>query len=117
MWIFTDSGFLSLVQHPNDPEMLFVQTQNREEMDRVVLALDDIAGEKHEVVPAEEQGCRFAIVARREDVGALLLGMVGKINYSAFTQSVSFDFGTDPNFLLWVAGNGLQVARIKPEVR
>ena len=117
MWIFTTDGFLSVVQHPNDPELLLVQTQSREEMDRLVQALDDIAGQKHEVVPAEEQGCRFATVAPREDVGGMLLGMVGKINYSTFTESVSFDFGADPRFILWVSERGLQVARVKPEVR
>ena len=117
MWIFTDTGFLSIVQHSQHSELLVMQTQAREEVDRVVQALDKIAGEKHEVVPAEEQGCHFATVARREDVEALLLGMVGKINYSSFTQSVAFDFGSDPNFLIWVSDGGVKVARVKPEVR
>ena len=117
MWIFTDSGFVSLVQHPDDPEMLLVQTQSREEMDRVVQALDEIAGNKHEVLPAVEQGCRFAVVARWEDVAKVLSRMVTGINYSRFTQSVHFNFGADPHFLMWITDNGLQVARIKPDVR
>ena len=117
MWIFTASGFLSLAQHPGDPEMLLVQTQTREEMNRVVQALDEIAGEKHELQPAVEQGCRVATVVRREDVARVLSQMVAEINYSNFTQSVHFDFGDDPRFILWGTDGGLQVARIKPESR
>ena len=117
MWLFTDSGYLSLAQHPDDPEMLLVQMQSREEMARVVEGLDEIAGEKHELLPAIEQGCRFAVVARRDDVANLLCRMVAAINYDTFTQSVRFDFGADPNFIMWVNDSGLKVARIKPDVR
>ena len=117
MWIFTANGFLSVVQHPDDTDMLLVQAQDREEMERLVQALDEIAGEKHKLLPAVEQGCRFATVARREDVAAVVSQMVAGINYDTFTQSAHFDFGADPNFILRVGDGGLQVARIKPEVR
>jgi hypothetical protein len=116
MWIFSDSGFLSLTQHPSDAELLLVEARSREEIGPVVVALDEIAGQQHDLIPANEQGCRVATVARRDDVARVVARLVAGINYSRFTQSVHFDFGSDPNFILCVGDGGLQVARIKPDV-
>ena len=117
MWIFTSKGFVSLAQHPDDPDMLLVQMQSREDMNRIVEALDEIGGRKHELLPALEQGCCIATVARGDDVAKMVSRLVTGINYSRFTQSAHFDFGADPNFIMWVSGNGLQLARVKPDVR
>jgi len=117
MWIFTANGFLSVAQHPHDSETLLIQAQDPEEMNRIVEALDKIAGQEHKPLPAFEQGCCYAVGGKRADVAAVVSQIVTEINYSKFTQSTYFDFGADPNFILRFGGSGLQLARVKPDRR
>jgi hypothetical protein len=114
MWIFSRNGFISLAMHPQEADKLVVQTQTSEEMDRIVLLLDEL-GSKHEIERVMDGFCRFATVAHKDVAAQLIARLVVGIDYSRFTQAVNFDFGTDPQFLLWMNTNGLQVARVSPE--
>ncbi len=111
MWIFSRNGFVSLIQHPQKPGSLVVQTQTREEMEQVVRLLDG----KHEIERSYDGSFRFSTIADKDAVAMLVAQLATKIDYSRFTQSVNFDFGTDPRFLLCMSATGLQVARISPE--
>jgi len=59
--------------------------------------------------------CPFVVVARKAFVAQVLACLVSEIDYGQFMRAIHFDFGDDPNFLLWVAGGGLQVLRVNPE--
>ena len=115
MWLFTKNGHLSLAQHGSDPDCLLVQAQSRVDLDRFVGLLDEIDGQKHEVQATADGDCRFGVVAKKTVSAQAVARLVAEVDYVRFTQSVSFDFGTEPGYLLWMRPNGLQVARVKPE--
>ena len=116
MWIFAKSGFLSLARHPKGADTLVVQTQSREEMEQVVRLLDELAGKKHEIEQVNDGFCRFATAANKDLAVRLVARLISEIDYTTFTQAARFDFGAEPQFLIWVDGGGLQVARTKPMV-
>jgi hypothetical protein len=115
MWLFTKSGHLSMAQHPTDPGRLVIHAQSQEDVERFVTLLDGVGKERHEAEPSVESGYRFTITARRSVVAQAVARIVGEIDYQRFTQSVHFDFGHKPEFLLWTSPTGVQVARVKPE--
>ena len=57
---------------------------------------------------------RFVTLARKNVVAQVIARLVAEIDYAEFIRSVHFDFGADPQFLIWTQPNGLQVARLKP---
>lgn len=115
MWIFTKSGFVSLAQHPQEPDMLLVQTRTEAEMAAIVRVLDRIAGHGHQVERVSDSACPFVVTATRSAVVQMLARWVENIDYAKFVRSVHFDFGNSPEFLLWMSSGGLQVARVNPE--
>jgi hypothetical protein len=115
MWLFTKNGHLNLVQQGTDPNQLVVQSQTRENLDQVVAALDAVTGHKHEILATNDGGYRFQVVAARKDIAQTVARLVSEIDYSSLMRSVSFDFGSEPGYLLLMQPNGLQVARVNPE--
>jgi hypothetical protein len=115
MWIFTKDGHLSLGNDPFNPDRLIIHSQLREEMDRFVSILDQIGGQKHEVQPTMEANYRCMVAAKREVVAKAIGKMISEIDYGKFVQSVTFDFGSEPGYLLAVTPTGLQVARVQPQ--
>jgi hypothetical protein len=116
VWLFTRNGFISLTQHPQEQESdkLVVQTQTREEMERVVRLLDEIGG-PHEIERAYDGFCRFGTVANKEVAAQLIARLVVGIDYGRFVQAVNFDFGANPQYVLLMTPVGLQVARVSPD--
>ena len=114
VWLFTRHGFISVTKHPQEPDKLVVQTQTREEIEQVVRLLDEVGG-KHEIERAYDGFCRFAPWPTRRWLAQVIARMVVGIDYGRFTQSVNFDFGADPRFLLCMTPTGLQVSRVSPE--
>ena len=115
MWLFTKDGFLGLTRHPEEADKLVIQTQTSDEMDRFVRLLDEVAGHRHEILPVSDGFSRFAAVVERGVAARFIARLVAEIDYTTFTQATRFDFGADPQFIMWVNGGGLQVARVKPE--
>ncbi len=111
MWLFTESGFISLVQHPEKVGQLVIQTETAEAMQGVVRHL----GGEHEVERVMDGYCRFSLVADKDSVAQAVCGLVLEIDYGRFTEAVNFDFGGDPNFFMRVKDGALEVARINPE--
>jgi len=68
MWIFSKHGHFSLGQHPDDPELLVVHSQLREELDGFVALLDEVSGEHHEIQETVEGDYHFLVLARRSVV-------------------------------------------------
>ena len=110
MWLFTEHGHLSVGQHSSAPDYLVVHSRMREEMDKFVALLDEVAGKRHEVQETTEGDYRFLVMAWRPVVAEAVARMVTAIDYGKVMHSVHFDFGEQPGFLLLVNKNGLQVA-------
>lgn len=114
MWIFTKFGFVGLVKHPQQADKLLWQAQDGKEMKEMARLLDEVGGTTHDVEPASDGFARFATVVSRDVAAQVVARLVAQIDYGHFTQAVTFDFGEDPQFLLWTKPTGLQVARIRP---
>jgi hypothetical protein len=114
MWIFAKDGFFSLAQHPKDADKLVIQMQSREELEPIVLLLDELNGETHEIEQVSDGFCRFAVAANRDMAVPLVARLISEIDYTVFTQAARFDFGADPQFLIWINNGSLQVGRVKP---
>jgi hypothetical protein len=115
MWIFSKSGHLNLGQQGTDPGLLVVQSRTREDIDRFVALLDEVGGRKHEIHAVVQGGYRFEVVARKTVAAEAVARLVSGIDYSSLMRSMSFDFGAEPGYLLWMRPDGLQVMRVKPE--
>lgn len=111
MWLFTKHGHLNLVQQGDN---LLVQAQTREDLEQVVTALEAVAS-KHEIQMTSEGGYRFQVAAARKDVAQAVAQLVAEIDYSSLMRSMSFDFGSEPGYVLVMRPDGLQVARFNPE--
>ncbi len=84
-------------------------------MEQFVRLLDEVAGQQHEILPVSDGFCRFATVVEKAVAARFIARLVADIDYVTFTQASRFDFGVDPQFILWVNAGGLQVARVRPE--
>ena len=115
MWVFTKLGHFSLGNDPFDTNRLIVQAERRDEMERLAAVLDDAGGEQHELQPTAEGNYRFLVMAKRRYRCEAVARMVSEIDYGKFVQSVNFDFGSEPGYLLSVSPTGLQVARVRPQ--
>ena len=112
MWLFTKNGHFNVVRQGDG---LVVQSQTRNDLDRFVVVLDDVAGHEHELQPTNNGDYRFQVMAARKDVAETVARLVSEIDYSSLMRSVTFDFGTEPGYVLVMRPNGLQVARVNPE--
>jgi hypothetical protein len=117
MWIFTKNGHLSLGQHAGDHDCLVVRSQLREDIERFVALLDSVGDRKHEVQDTAEGDYHYLVTARRAVVAEAVARTVAAIDYDKLVDSVHFDFGKQPGFLLWLNPTGLQVARVSTSGR
>ena len=113
MWLFTKNGHLTIGQYSFNPELLVVQAQLRAEMDSFVTLLNELGGQKHEVQEMTDGDYRFLVMAKRAVVAEAVTKMVVAVDYGKFLQSVHFDFGKQPGFLVWMNQTGLQVATVR----
>lgn len=112
MWLFTKHGHFNVVQQGDS---LLVQSQTQKDMERFVAVLGEVAGRKHEVQPTNDGGYRFQVTAAKKDVATTVAKLVVEIDYTSLMRSMTFDFGTDPEFLLLMRPKGLQITRVNPE--
>jgi hypothetical protein len=112
MWLFTIMGHFNIVQQGDN---LLVQSQTRVDIDGFAAVLKEVTGHQHEVQSTTDKGYRFQVTAPRKVVAEAVAKLVSEIDYSSLMRSVSFDFGSEPGFVLLMQPNGLQVARVNPE--
>ncbi len=115
MWLFTKNhGHLSIGQHASDHDVLVINAQLREDIDKFVAVLDAVGSQKHQVQDTAEGDYPFAVLAKRSVVAQAIAQLVAAIDYSKFIHSFHVDFGSSQaGYLLWMRPNGLQVARVQ----
>jgi hypothetical protein len=114
MWLFTkNNGHLSIGLYPFNHELLVVHAQLREDIDGFVVLLDEIGGQKHEVLTTTEGQYNFMVRAKRAVVADAVSQMVTAIDYSKHTHGVSADFGSSSNYFLWLNRTGLHIATVR----
>lgn len=81
MWVFTQGGLLSAVQHQTDPDLLVVRARQREHL-KYHFPL-------HEPFHTPGSDYHWRVIATKEQFASVLVAAAMKIDYSNFKDSVS----------------------------
>lgn len=81
MWLFTVEGFLSVVEHRDDPNKVVVRARNRVALESIAESL----GVEIASTPTADYPCR--IVITREQMANLAAAFVREIDYDNFKNA------------------------------
>ena len=84
MWIFTNKGFLSIVEDKDDPARLLVRARYEGDIERHF-------GEEAEVIELEFSDYRFRVFLPREEVRAVIDRELASLDYGNFKNSFDRD--------------------------
>lgn len=92
MWVFTQSGFYSVVayvppdegRHDQQEDFLLVRARVREDLERLRQWIPDVRIQEH-----EGADYRFRAVVAREEWKRILAGEVDSVNYTNFKNRVA----------------------------
>ena len=114
MWVFTKSGFLSIVKHRYMPGRLMIRARVREDIEQCVGLLDEIAGSRHQVKETPDGDYRFRVTARKETVAEAIARLTTEIGYDNFKNAVHGDPARDRAYMgVWSAMHGLQTTKLR----
>ena len=110
MWIFTKMGFLSIVEHRDDPNLLMIRTRFKEDIGELCRR---IAKQEEGAEPAWEEtpdgDYRYRVTCSREVMARLVEQLVREIDYTNFKQSVHGDPTRDRAYM--ACWNALRTAQ------
>ena len=84
MWIFTNKGFLSIVEDKDDPARLLVRARYEGDIERHF-------GGEAEVIELEDSDYRFRVFLPREEVRAVIDRELVALDYGNFKNSFDRD--------------------------
>jgi len=114
MWVFTTSGFLSIVKHRYLPGRLMIRARVREDIEHFIALLDEIGGGHHKIKETPDGDYRFRTTARKEIVAQAIAGITTEIDYDNFKDAVHGDVHRDRAYMgVWSAMHGLQSAKLR----
>ena len=87
MWIFTDTGFVSAVQHRENPDYLMVRARDRESL----LQLSEMISVEIKSTPDADYPYR--LTAAKEDVKSWMNDSIDFLGYSNFKNQVAITRG------------------------
>ena len=95
MWLFTNRGFLSIVENRDNPDELLVRARYKGDIEAHFGGLLDADLEEvcMEIVETNDADYRFRVFLPRKNVAAQLHGFVNSIDYTNFKNSCSFNSG------------------------
>lgn len=92
MWIFTNRGFLSIVENRDNPDELLVRARYKGDIE-AHFSWRSMDADPLEVVETNEADYRFRAFLPRETVSAKMHGLVNGIDYPNFKDSCRFSSG------------------------
>lgn len=95
MWIFTDSGFLSIVQDTAMPGHLLVRARVRRDLKDFILTYCTLYDEELPILETPDRDYRYRVSVRAPRVGEILEMLITSIDYSNFKNRVH-DVDPDP---------------------
>ena len=79
MWIFSKSGFLSIVEHREDPDTLIVRARSARPLEE--------NWPECEIITLEEADYRFRIITERDSVLTTVARLVDSVDYDNFKNA------------------------------
>lgn len=110
MWLFSKSGFVSIVAHREQTDKLLVRGRFKEDIDNI---RDLLAAGGEVVSPFEDRGAdyRYRLVCSRVACAQIIAGLVESIDYDNFKSAVHGDPIRDRAYMgCWSAMSAAQVA-------
>jgi hypothetical protein len=99
MWIFTKMGFLSIVEHRDDPGKLMIRARFREDIEELCRRIAAAGGGKQAWQETPEGDYRFRVTCGREIMAKIVEQLVREIDYTNFKNSVHGDPVRDRAYL------------------
>lgn len=94
MWIFTETGFVSAVQHRDNPEYLMVRARDRESLESLAAMLSI------EIKSTPNADYPYRLVATKEDVKSWVNDSIDFLGYSNFKNQVAITRGKEYAYAL-----------------
>jgi hypothetical protein len=94
MWIFTESGFVSAVQHRENPDYLMVRARDRQSLE----TLAEMISAEIKSTPTADYPYR--VVAAKEDVKSWMNDNIDFLGYSNFKNQVAITRGKEYAYAL-----------------
>lgn len=87
MWIFTQTGFVSAVQHRDDPDLLVVRARDR-------LSLEPLAAAATlDITTNATSDYPYRVIVSKDDFAAWTLAQIEDLNYPNFKNQVAVTRG------------------------
>ena len=117
MWVFSKTGFVSIVQHREEPEILIVRARVLEDLEEFAKTLSLKSKQTVRIEYSEKADYAFRLYAERKQVVAVVRKMVADINYDNFKKSVEDDSPDRSRAYMkcWASMNQLQAERLGEE--
>lgn len=108
MWVYTNKGMLSIVQHRDDPEILLVRSRERGTLVELFPS--------HKIVENKFADYPFRVFAIRDNLATTIADLVRGIDYPNFKDSVEDRNRHDTYMHIWQASHGLEAERYQVEL-
>jgi len=113
VWVFSKTGFVSIVKHKYIPGSLMIRARVKEDLENFVAILDEVTGSKHAVKETPDGDYAFRTTATKEAVTQALTRQINDLDYANFKNAVHGDRDRDSAYMsVWSAMNGLQMDKL-----
>ena len=94
MWIFTETGFVSAVQHRENPEYLMVRARDRQSLEALAVMISV------EIKSTPTADYPYRLVASKEDVKSWMNDSIDFLGYNNFKNQVAVTRGKEYAYAL-----------------
>lgn len=109
MWVFSKTGFVSIVKHKYIPGSLMIRARVREDLEQFIAVLDEVTGSKHSLKETPDGDYAFRTTATKKAVAEAITRQINDLDYVNFKNSVHGDADRDSAYMsVWSAMYGLQ---------
>lgn len=110
MWLMTDMGMYSIVQHNDQPDMFLVRARNRQHLEKLKDQFSELSGIEIHSTPNADYPVRMFVPKVKTAV--VFARMLLDVDYGNFKNHV-FDIGGDESYLhflhtVWALSRGME---------
>ena len=88
MWIFSKDGFVSVVEHRDDKELLLIRGRIKDDIEDIANLAEVLTGEKPEIVEMPDADYRFRIFLSKHVFKEIMQVKIDDLDYPNFKSSI-----------------------------
>ena len=113
MWLYTKLGFVSVVQHRDDPETLLIRARFKEDIEKLAEVMGEATDKPTSWRETPDADYRYRLTCPREVFQAIIMWLVSTIDYTNFKNAVHGNPVRDDSYMrCWMAMNNAQKKEI-----